>query len=310
MTHRVEVDGTVAQAHALRGRAAHRGWLVVGRVADAVPDERLLLHHAVSLATLHLDRPRELEEAREAVGATVLGLLLEESPARAGVVRQLRHLGFGDGEELRVLWVGAASPQVLSGVVQSRLSAAAVVHALTAASDDGLAVLVPAASVEAVVRLLREALDETGQASAAVGVSGVVAPEGARGALTQARQAARSARQEREPVGWFERLTLQAVLSDEVVRTRVQELAGVALAPLLAADRFPASGGRLLAALEAYLAHNGSWETAARALGVHRHTLRSRVARVEELTGLSLDVAHNRVVLALALASRDTEPQP
>ena len=56
--------------------------------------------------------------------------------------------------------------------------------------------------------------------------------------------------------------------------------------------------------LEAFLHHNGSWETAARALGVHRHTLRARMARVEELTGLSLDSADNRVLLTLALMSR------
>jgi purine catabolism regulator len=43
-----------------------------------------------------------------------------------------------------------------------------------------------------------------------------------------------------------------------------------------------------------------SW---ARALGVHRHTLRARMDRVEALTGLSLDVAENRVLL-LALLSR------
>jgi purine catabolism regulator len=37
---------------------------------------------------------------------------------------------------------------------------------------------------------------------------------------------------------------------------------------------------------------------------VHRHTLRSRMARVEELTGLRLDVAEHRVLLHLALMSR------
>jgi PucR family transcriptional regulator, purine catabolism regulatory protein len=56
--------------------------------------------------------------------------------------------------------------------------------------------------------------------------------------------------------------------------------------------------------LQVFLEHNGAWESAARALAVHRHTLRHRMARVEELTGLDLDVSHNRVVLQLALATR------
>jgi purine catabolism regulator len=62
--------------------------------------------------------------------------------------------------------------------------------------------------------------------------------------------------------------------------------------------------------LEAFLRHNGAWDTAARALGVHRHTLRSHIERVEELTGLSLDVAENRVVLLLALMTARVEVDP
>jgi purine catabolism regulator len=60
---------------------------------------------------------------------------------------------------------------------------------------------------------------------------------------------------------------------------------------------------------EAYSYHNGSWEAASRSLGVHRQTLRARMARVEELTGLTLDSADNRVLLMLALMSRpETSP--
>ena len=46
-----------------------------------------------------------------------------------------------------------------------------------------------------------------------------------------------------------------------------------------------ADGEELLRSLEAFLEHNGNWEAAARALFCHRHTLRYRMARVEELTG-------------------------
>jgi DNA-binding PucR family transcriptional regulator len=37
---------------------------------------------------------------------------------------------------------------------------------------------------------------------------------------------------------------------------------------------------------------------------VHRHTLRARISRVEELTGLDLNDAECRVMLLLALMSR------
>ena len=47
-------------------------------------------------------------------------------------------------------------------------------------------------------------------------------------------------------------------------------------------------GGELLRSLEAFLEQNGQWEKAARELYCHRHTLRYRIRRVEELTGRDL----------------------
>ena len=44
--------------------------------------------------------------------------------------------------------------------------------------------------------------------------------------------------------------------------------------------------------------------TPSRALGVHRHTLRHRMSRVAELTGLDLESAQDRAALLLALLSR------
>ena len=64
-------------------------------------------------------------------------------------------------------------------------------------------------------------------------------------------------------------------------------------------------GDELLRSLEAYLEHNGSWEAAARALFCHRHTLRYRMSRVEELTGRRLDRVENRIEFWLALRGRE-----
>ncbi|QFR01657.1 PucR family transcriptional regulator [Streptomyces phaeolivaceus] len=73
------------------------------------------------------------------------------------------------------------------------------------------------------------------------------------------------------------------------------------LAGLLTADR-PA----LVGAARAYLRHRGHWEAAARDLGVHRNTLRYRVDRVREITGLDLDDPD--VAAHLWLALRDHTP--
>jgi PucR C-terminal helix-turn-helix domain len=55
------------------------------------------------------------------------------------------------------------------------------------------------------------------------------------------------------------------------------------LGPVLDYER-----AELVPAVAAYLRHGGGWEPAARELGVHRHTLRHRVRRAEELLGVDL----------------------
>jgi purine catabolism regulator len=54
--------------------------------------------------------------------------------------------------------------------------------------------------------------------------------------------------------------------------------------------------------LRVWLAHHGQWDPAAARLGVHRHTLRNRIRRAEELLGRSLDSPGLRAELWLALA--------
>ena len=75
------------------------------------------------------------------------------------------------------------------------------------------------------------------------------------------------------------------------------------LAPLDAYDR--EHNGELLASLQAFLQHNARWETAAAELYVHRHTLRYRMRKVEELTGRDLSSSFDRMEFWLALRARD-----
>jgi purine catabolism regulator len=64
-------------------------------------------------------------------------------------------------------------------------------------------------------------------------------------------------------------------------------------------------GGELLRSLEAFIENNGNWERAARELYCHRHTLRYRIRKVEELTGRDLSRATDRIELWLALRARE-----
>jgi purine catabolism regulator len=64
-------------------------------------------------------------------------------------------------------------------------------------------------------------------------------------------------------------------------------------------------GDELIRSLEAFIEQNGQWEKAARELYCHRHTLRYRIRRVEQLTGRDLSSARDRIEFWLALRARE-----
>jgi PucR family transcriptional regulator, purine catabolism regulatory protein len=65
-----------------------------------------------------------------------------------------------------------------------------------------------------------------------------------------------------------------------------------------------AYGGELLRSLQVFIEANGQWERAARQLFCHRHTLRYRIRKIEELTGRDLESAIDRIEFYLALRAR------
>jgi purine catabolism regulator len=64
-------------------------------------------------------------------------------------------------------------------------------------------------------------------------------------------------------------------------------------------------GDELLRSLDVFIEHNGHWERAAQALYCHRHTLRYRIKRVEQLTGRDFSHARDRIEFWLALRGRE-----
>jgi len=64
-------------------------------------------------------------------------------------------------------------------------------------------------------------------------------------------------------------------------------------------------GEELLRSLDVFIENNGHWERAAQALYCHRHTLRYRIKRVEQLTGRDFSHARDRIEFWLALRARE-----
>jgi PucR family transcriptional regulator, purine catabolism regulatory protein len=64
-------------------------------------------------------------------------------------------------------------------------------------------------------------------------------------------------------------------------------------------------GDELVRSLDVFIEQNGHWEKAAAALYCHRHTLRYRIRRIEQLTGRDFSNARDRIEFWLALRGRE-----
>jgi PucR family transcriptional regulator, purine catabolism regulatory protein len=89
---------------------------------------------------------------------------------------------------------------------------------------------------------------------------------------------------------------------------RVQAFAERELGPLLRRD--DAAGGRLLAALTAYLEAGGNKAAAAKRAHLARPTLYERLRQIEDVLGVSLDSAQSRTSLHVAVLAQAAARQP
>lgn len=93
-------------------------------------------------------------------------------------------------------------------------------------------------------------------------------------------------------------------LLDLVDAEAAEGFSAAVLAPLTAS---PAAND-LLASLDAWLSRHGQWDAAAQDLGVHRHTLRHRIRRIEVMLDRSLDDPAVRMEMWFALRQREQRP--
>ena len=150
--------------------------------------------------------------------------------------------------------------------------------------------------------LRREAADRLG-ASVTVGAGSPVPPVEAGRSLREARYALRVCKVEGKQVADFTSLGTYRLLLTLQEPDALRAFADSVLAPL---DRYDQQhNGELLASLRSFLEHNARWESAAAELFVHRHTLRYRMRKAEELTGRDLASSHDRMEFWLALRARD-----
>ncbi|HEY7966898.1 MAG TPA: PucR family transcriptional regulator ligand-binding domain-containing protein [Solirubrobacteraceae bacterium] len=289
-------------------RAAPPSWLIAVPETESIPEyERFLAHHAVMVVALAQMRERVVAETERRLAGDVLGLALSGRIDAQEVAARLAP--FGITGDAAVLVLAVEDPDSIEDEVESILEEAGVrsIVATVATARRRLlcAVLSGADDPAAAAAHLRERLVERGRGARAA-ISHVAAVESLRRSFHEARCAleigalangSAPAVASADDLGAY-RLLL-SLQDDDGLRQYCDDV----LTPIERARS--GNGEELLRSLEAFLEHNGSWEAAARSLFCHRHTLRYRIARIEELTGRRLDRVENRIEFWLALRGRE-----
>jgi len=314
------------ELHSLRTGRRPRAALAVGTAAALGTAERYAVHSAIALLTLTTERSRSLHAAEQRIGAAVLRMLLAGEPDHARAVAGHLYGGLLDAPFRLIIAESAARAAAdagadpLAGLAEIMESAAArageallVVpegERLVVLAADGGAAVTACGEYAAAVEDARGGADAVRDAAGGeedelvVGVSAPVGPIAAAAAYKQAEQALSVARRRGRVFVGHEQLAAGSVLpllADDAVRAFADGL-------LRALYEHDATGrGDLVASLRAWLSRHGQWDAAAADLGVHRHTLRYRMRRVEEILGRSLDDPDVRMELWLALKATSAE---
>lgn len=299
-------EGAVRFAVARPGADVPQAWLHVARDGAQLSElDRLIVQHAVTVVGLELLRRRVAAETEHRLAGDVLTSLLSGELAGPELERRLEP--FGLGERVGVLVVDGAE-------ALGALSAAVRAHAgggLAATAGPLSCALLPArgcseAELRALAEQVRAAAARAAGVPLAAGVSRATAAADGRRAFREARcalEATALRNGDRPALSTFDDLgsfqLLLSVSDGDALRLFCESI----LAPIDEGDA--AYGGELRRSLEVFIECNGQWERAARRLSCHRHTLRYRVRRIEELTGRSLDEARDRIDFWLALRGRE-----
>ena len=274
--------------------------------------DRLTLHQAVTVVALELLRRRVADDTERRLAGDVLTAMVSGELDGGELARRLEPFGLRDRAAVLVL----TPPRPLKAATEDALA-----RALRDEAPAGLAagtgqLLVRAAGAAAggddeelfaLAERLRARVSREVGAELAAGAGRMVPAGELRRAFHEARCAleARGLAVNGAPAGlatYRDLGSFQLLLSlqdDEALRLFCDSI----LAPIEEGEG--AYGGELMRSLEAFIECNGQWERAARQLYCHRHTLRYRIRRVEELTGRSLDSARDRIDFWLALRGRE-----
>jgi purine catabolism regulator len=278
-------------------------FLAVGRAEPLSQVDRIVVGHALSLFAIELAKSRAVAEAERRLQGDFFDSLAAGSLAPGEVTRGLSRFGFPKDQPVVVASLEVeGDPSGLAYAAEDHLSRGGGAF-LISPTERGVHVLL-VAEPDFDVRELRKSVEERfGTSEIRAGAGGVVPADEVARSLREARYALQVCRLEGWEAAGFEDLGTYRLLLSMAEPDALRAFADALLGPL--DDYDESHGGELQASLRAFLQHNARWETAAAELYVHRHTLRYRMRKVEELTGRDLGSSFDRMEFWLALRARE-----
>lgn len=336
-TFALSVEGVTSGVQVYPVVASHR----IGAFLAAVKDsgdfsdyDRIILHHVVTVTALELVKKKAVAETEKRLAGDFFDELIASDLYEEEIARRLAFFGLDpkaahlvllaqvdDGDECREPRGRAAAPASAPTPqdVRERLHwavdeflARRELPFISAARENAVAVLVEpgkndAAALVAMAGELREAIAAV-LPDLPVSV-GVGRPHDR---LTDLRQSyfeasyairIRRLKGERGVVASFDDLGSYGLLLGLQDTLSLNVFYDSVLGKLEEYDRQNSSD--LVRSLACFLEANGHWGDAAERLYVHRHTLRYRMKRVEEITGRSLENSQDRMEFWLALKAKE-----
>lgn len=270
------------------GRGGHLRGVIAIAGGELDLEGRGVVTSVIAMAGLALEQNVGLSRAREALRAGLVHSLLTDDPSLARRVA-------------RELWGALPPAPIIVAVAQvapARGDAAADWLEVRASDRSIFHGRGPEGRVIAVSAADQDLLDEFARLfDAVVGVSRPTAYTAFADAHAEA-VTARSRRGRAGQLARFDDIAGEGVLA-HLSEPRARAVAAAHLAPLRTHDE--AHGTALITTARVWLEHDARIDATALALGIHRHTVRARIAHVQELLGVDLSTFAARAELWAAL---------
>lgn len=284
------------------------GWLLVisEDEQEVGPFEELMTRLASTVVGLGLMRIRTVRETERRLAGDLLTDALTSRSEPTEIAGRLKTFGFRS--ELCVMVFEAGKTNAVEGALEEAV-AKLQMSALMTTTDAGrtrlVCVIIDATDSDPIelVDLLHSGIEIDGDLPRAA-VSRPVPNQSLKRAFHEARCALEASSLGPNPpaiasykdLGAF---TLLLSIQDEEA---LRQFSTAVLDPIDAdQDDYSAE---LLHSLEVFIECNGNWERAAKQLFCHRHTLRYRIRKVEEMTGRDFGRANDRIECWLALQAK------